>query len=139
MNFMDFNLKHWQAPELQSLTLVIAIILFVASLLFGAFSGIALGKDQATLGNVKNIAQALKYFHNDQQRYPTADEFFNQKILTPYYMSDIPTPVNAASGTCQGISQYTYIQLDAQNYSLGFCLNSAISGFNQGVNQVKPG
>lgn len=117
---------------MQSLTLVAVIILFVLSILWGIFSGITLGKDQANYQNVENLNQALHYFNSDQDRYPTADEFYTQKLLTPFYMSAMPSPPNI-NGACKNYSQYYYSQSLPSDFSLQFCLNSGTHGLSSGV------
>lgn len=120
----------------QSLILIAAVVLFFVSLGLGLWQGYRYGQDQANLKNVSEISSALTFYHQDQDRYPTQDEFANQAILIPYYMSAMPVPANL-SGECKTFTQYAYSQETPQDYSLQFCLNNAISGWSKGINVLK--
>lgn len=119
--------------KLQLIVLVAVVLLFVLVLLWGIFSGLALGKAQSTYRQVDNINTALQYYFKDQDRYPTADQFSNQKILVPYYMQAMPTPQNTGSGACSNYKDFIYSQKSPKTFSLQFCLNADAYGVSKGM------
>ncbi|TSC66429.1 MAG: hypothetical protein G01um101477_86 [Candidatus Doudnabacteria bacterium Gr01-1014_77] len=119
--------------KLQLIVLVAVVLLFALILIWGIFSGLALGKAKSTYRQVDNINTALQYYYKDQDRYPTADQFNNQKILVPYYMQSMPTPESAGSGACSNIKDFVYSQKTPKTFSLQFCMNAKANGLSGGV------
>jgi hypothetical protein len=120
-----------QNSKLQSYLLAAAFILFVLALVLGIFSGVTYGKDKATLRNLETISIALKYYNSDQDRYPTAAQFNDQRILTPVYMKDMPTPQNA-TGICSANTEFQYSQKKPSEFTIQFCLRQGADGFSKG-------
>ncbi len=125
--------RNMPKEKLQLVILVAVVILFVLVLLWGIFSGLALGKAQSTYRQVDNINTALGYYFKDQDRYPTADQFSNQKILVPYYMQAMPIPESAGSGVCSNYKDFLYSQKSPKTFTLQFCLNAKAYGVSKGV------
>ncbi len=121
--------------KLQSIYVTAAFILFVLMIIWGIFSGVALGKDQATYKNVETLNNALHYYFSDQDRYPTATQFNDQQILVPLYMSKMPQPVNV-SGICGESSQFEYSQKNSQTFNLNFCLRKGAYGLSKGIHNL---
>ena len=121
--------------RLQSIYVTAAFILFVLALIFGMFSGVKSGKDQATYRNVETINNALHYYFTDQDSYPTAEQFNNQEILVPLYMPAIPVPDNV-SGVCKDYQKFDYSQQNNQSFNLKFCLTKGLAGLSAGVHTL---
>ncbi len=121
--------------KLQSLISIVVFVLFVASLAVGAYSGYTQGQAKATYDNVLNINKALKYYYADQDLYPSAEQFNNQKILVPYYLRAMPGAV-ANGGECAKYNEFQYSQSNSKKYSLQFCLNKAVDGVPAGIHTI---
>jgi hypothetical protein len=129
---MRLSLKNLDQSGLRLLILIIASLLFGFSLIFGISAGIAYGRSQATLAYVQKIGQALAYYKADQGIYPSADQFYNQRILVPDYLSDFPQP-QESNGACSNYKQFFYSQQNPLSYNLQFCLSQKTGGLAAGV------
>ncbi|MEI7620552.1 MAG: prepilin-type N-terminal cleavage/methylation domain-containing protein, partial [Candidatus Falkowbacteria bacterium] len=85
------------AFTLIELLVVIAIIGILATVSVIAFQNArAKSRDAKRIGDVKQVQTALELFFNDQNRYPTADEWNSGKLyststgVTSTYMQVIP-------------------------------------------------
>ncbi len=125
--------KNIPREKLQLIVLVAVVLLFILILIWGIFSGLALGKAKSTYRQVENINTALKYYFKDQDRYPTADQFNNQKILVPYYIQAMPTPESAGSGACSNVKDFIYSQKNPKTFTFQFCMNAGANGLSKGV------
>lgn len=119
-------------PKLQLIVLVVACVLFGLSVLFGIAAGFSAGKSKATFDSVSAVNKALQYYKQDQGRFPTADQFYNQRILVPNYMDTVPEPQDL-SGGCAKYTEFIYAQTAPSNYVLEFCLTSAAGGLGKGL------
>jgi len=126
--------KKFDRAKLQLVVLVVAFVLFGLSALFGIASGISYGKAEATYAYASRINQALGFYKNDQGRYPSVDQFYNQRILIPNYLSDLPSPQDV-SGACSNYQSFAYAQTDPQTYSLIFCLTQNANGLKSGLHR----
>jgi len=116
--------------KLQLIVLVVACVLLGLAVLFGIASGFSTGRSRATLASAQAINQALKYYSSDQGRYPSADQYYNQRILVPNYMQNLPLPQD---GSCSGRTDFIYSQDSPDQYRLEFCLTASAGGFGSGV------
>jgi|GEM_PF-833977 len=118
--------------KLQLIILVVACVLFGLSLLFGIYSGFSLGRSEVTFQNAQQINIALQYYKADQVAYPTADQFYTQRILVPFYLPALPEPSDA-SGSCKNFTQFIYTQPAPGQFLLEFCLTSGTNGLGSGL------
>lgn len=118
--------------------LVVAVILF-----FGIYKGVTKGalnaKSEVILANTKTLTQGLSYFYQDQNRYPSQEEFADKNLMLAY-VSGYPA-VSISGGSCTpdfgDQSNYDYHSLDFQSYELNFCLPSSVENFPAGKNTAK--
>ena len=118
--------------RVQKMILWAAVFLFVAGIGLGIISGITYAQSRATYQNALEVREALRYYRDDQDRYPSADQFRNQNILVPYYLDRLPSPVGA-SGTCAQYGAFVYSQASSRDFSLQFCLEQGVAGLSAGV------
>ncbi|PIT94462.1 hypothetical protein COT98_03540, partial [Candidatus Falkowbacteria bacterium CG10_big_fil_rev_8_21_14_0_10_39_9] len=111
--------------------MVIAIIGILATISVIALSNArAKSRDAKRAGDMKQVQTALELFFNDQNRYPTAEEWNTGQIYstttdsTTTYMQIIPTAPTPADGAClDRKNTFGYQQTDSGNsYTLSFCL-----------------
>jgi hypothetical protein len=119
----------------QLITGVAGFILLLASLGGGVSSGIARAKSLDTYRSVNTLNQALTYYFQDQNQYPTAEQFNNQQILTLNYLNVMPVPTDA-SGTCANQSQFAYSRPTQQTFSMQFCLSQGVNGLSGGLHTL---
>ncbi len=120
----------------QQLILVsLAFVIFAAVAVWAILSGFSSGKSTATYRNVQKIQTALQYYYQDQDAYPTADQFYNQNALTVSYLSAMPQPLDS-SGVCKAYPQFYYTPQGSSNYQLQFCLVKPVSGLSAGLHQA---
>lgn len=115
------------------LGVVLSIIILLLVFWVGVSSGIAKSQAQVTFEQAKQIKQAMDYFYNDNNRYPTDVEFADQNIMSSYFRNFPAQQFN--SSVCP--QSFVYKQLSADSYQLNFCLETAVSGFGKGWNGVE--
>jgi hypothetical protein len=118
--------------KLQSIVSIVVFVLFISSLVVGAYAGYTAGQSRATYENVLNINKALKYYYADQDIYPSQEQYLNQKILVPYYLREMPRPVGSG-GSCSKYQNFDYSQSTSKKFALQFCLNKSTDGIPAGV------
>lgn len=122
--------------KLQSKILVAAFVLLLVSVLWGAYSGYRVGQSKATLTQASNLNEALRFYYQDQDRYPSAEQFYNKNVLTAFnYISNLPKPENI-SGNCSSKTDFYYSQSSTQNFALSFCLTRSTGGFSKGTHTL---
>lgn len=109
--------------------LVVAAVLLFA-LVSGASAGKSNAQDKTVLNGAQSVQKALGYFYNDQNRYPTAEEFQDKNIMLTY-LTTFPLP-NFVSASCP--QSFIYKRITAQSYQLDFCLVRGLSGYIKGWN-----
>lgn len=124
------------SSKLQSKVLVAAFVLLVASIAWGSYSGYRVGQSKATLVQASNLNDALRFYYQDQGRYPSADQFYNKNILTAFsYMDGLPKP-ESTSGECSDYKDFYYSQTSPQKFALTFCITRSAEGFSKGVHTI---
>ena len=120
--------------NLKAYLLIVVMVLFFAGVLsLGVSGGRKKAQSEFVSSQAAEIVQALDFFYQDNNRFPTADEFGNSQIMGNYLTNSFGSPyVNEAACT----SAITYLRPAAGNYKLNFCLLSAVSGFKKGWNSV---
>lgn len=127
-----------QAPIFLKLKQILTVLLVTVVLLLAVFKGYNSGKANAQsriiLNNAINLATALNYFNNDQERFPSAVEFSAEgsRAVMLNYLNSFP-PANISGGSCS--QSYKYSRDAVGVFKLDFCLPSGVEGFNQGWNR----
>lgn len=124
-----------QLPKqiIQFLTVLAAAVILLLSLLWGAASGQKLAQSGAVAANAESLSKGLGYFYRDQDRFPSAAEFLDDKNLMLNYFNDFPA-ANLPSAQCP--SSFVYQRPDVQSFKLNFCLPAAWGNFPAGWNQL---
>ncbi|MEI7620154.1 MAG: FISUMP domain-containing protein [Candidatus Falkowbacteria bacterium] len=137
-----------KAFTLIELLVVIAIIGILATISVLALSNArAKSRDAKRAGDVKQIQTALELFFNDNNRYPTVEEWNTGKIystssgVTSTYMQIIPNAPTPADGTCTDAKNTVgYIPSeDGTSYSISFCLGNTTGTLTPGPKCLTPG
>ncbi|MEI7619962.1 MAG: prepilin-type N-terminal cleavage/methylation domain-containing protein [Candidatus Falkowbacteria bacterium] len=140
--------KSKKAFTLIELLVVIAIIGILATISVLALSNArSKSRDAKRAGDVKQIQTALELFFNDNNRYPTTEEWNTGKIYststgaTSTYMQVIPNAPTPADGTCtdtKNTINYTPSS-DWGSYSISFCLGNTTGTLTPGPKCLTPG
>jgi uncharacterized protein (TIGR02145 family)/prepilin-type N-terminal cleavage/methylation domain-containing protein len=141
-------LKAKKAFTLIELLVVIAIIGILATVSVVALSNArAKSRDAKRVGDMKQVSTALELFFNDNNRYPTSEEWATGKIYsttteaTSTYMQVIPTALVPADGDCsvnQNAISYQQTE-DGISYAISFCLGNNTGTLNPGPKCLTPG
>ncbi|MEI7620396.1 MAG: FISUMP domain-containing protein [Candidatus Falkowbacteria bacterium] len=136
------------AFTLIELLVVIAIIGILATISVLALSNArAKSRDAKRAGDMKQVQTALELFFNDNNRYPTVEEWNTGKIyststgVTSTYMQIIPNAPTPADGTCTDAKNtvgYTPSS-DGSTYSISFCLGNTTGTLTPGPKCLTPG
>lgn len=114
---------------------VLTVLSLTVILLLTIFSGLKKGKleaqTEAVLNNTQAINKALEYFFQDQDRYPTAMEFAEPKLMGQY-LSLYPIP-DIVSENCS--NSFRYLRIEPKKYDLFFCLSKDTENSIQGWNK----
>lgn len=115
----------------------IGIALLVAAAAFSIWRAVVNGSRAAQSRQVVKdttaILQGLEYFYQDQNRYPSIDEFSDQTVMRQY-VSGYP-PQEFTSPICS--SSYDYVNTFRSDYELRFCLPKGVKGYQTGWNSIK--
>ncbi len=125
-----------QLPSLQHawqyVTVLGVAVVLLLSVIFGYRAGNTAAQASFAVTQSAEITKALNYFYNDFDRYPTAEEFFDQKIMATYF-SSFPL-VQITSSACT--QTFAYRLLESDSYQLGICLPVAVPGWQIGWNRI---
>lgn len=110
----------------------ILIIITALGLWWAVVNGIAAAKSKQILKDVAAIQEGFEFFKQDQQRYPSQDEFADNDIMRGY-LSGFP-PEQFPTAQCS--ETYDYFNAFPNSYELRFCLPKAIQGYQAGWNKV---
>lgn len=113
--------------------IVLLGILVLIGFWWALASGSRAAKSKQILKDVAAIQEGLEFFYDDQERYPSTDEFADSNLMRGY-LSEFP-PQQFPSAKCS--QTYQYINTFAQSYELRFCLPAAKNGYQAGWNTVK--
>lgn len=137
-----------KAFTLIELLVVIAIIGVLATISIIALSNArAKSRDAKRAGDMKQIQTALEMFFNDNNRYPTLEEFslgsifFTTTDSTSTYMQIIPSAPTPADGSCApSENTINYQQTENGNsYTISFCLGNTTGTLTAGPKCLTPG
>jgi hypothetical protein len=129
------SIKKISITKPQLIVGVAGFILLLGSVAWGSYSGASRARSLDTLRSVKTLNQALTYYFQDQNKYPTAEQFSNQQILTLNYLTSMPVPTDA-NGACSTQNQFGYLRPTPQTFSLQFCLTQGVGGLSQGTHTL---
>ncbi|MEI7620772.1 MAG: prepilin-type N-terminal cleavage/methylation domain-containing protein [Candidatus Falkowbacteria bacterium] len=137
-----------KAFTLIELLVVIAIIGILATISVLALANArSKSRDAKRAGDAKQIQTALELFFNDNNRYPTVEEWNTGKIyststgVTSTYMQIIPNAPTPADGLCTDAKNtigYTPSS-DGSTYSISFCLGNNTGSLAPGPKCLTPG
>ena len=109
----------------------VTVVVLAVILLYTIISAYSLGKlsAQATVvnNNAHQLLNAVDYFYNDQNRFPSADEFSDFQSMNSY---STRIPQNIASGSCS--TSYSYKRISRSSMQLSMCLPYPVGGFPSG-------
>lgn len=113
------------------------IILFALSTIGAVWLAISNGQKSAQsrqiIKDATALTAALEYFYEDQNRYPSRDEFSDQNVMRQY--ADNFPPQQFLSVNCA--TNYEYINTFRSDYELRFCLPKGVAGYQAGWNSIK--
>lgn len=116
----------------QNIIVTVIVIIFFVSVGGGFKAGRNIARTRSTATNVEALQRGLNLFYQDQNRFPTTNEFQNAELMKNYFVH-FP-PISFTDKTCnQSFSYSTYRQL---SFSIEFCLPRSYGGFNKGQNTV---
>ncbi|HYV33435.1 MAG TPA: hypothetical protein VE973_01120 [Candidatus Limnocylindria bacterium] len=127
---MQLNFFSYKAKVIYS-SLLVAVILFLAIFL-GISSGKTSAQSQTVVKAAQNLAQGLKYFYQDQSRYPTLLEFSDKNIMLSYF-SSFP-PQDFVSGNCP--QSFIYKIIGVSITQLDYCLPKGSGQYAAGWNKI---
>ncbi len=136
------------AFTLIELLVVIAIIGLLATISVLALQNArAKSRDAKRVADMKQVQTALEMFFNDNNRYPTAEEWNAGRLystttgVTSTYIQIIPNAPTPADGSCTGNqNSFEYIPgSDNSSYSISFCLGGVIGSLASGPKCLDPG
>lgn len=106
-------------------------------LLLAVSTGVSSGKSQAIskviAANAASVHKGLLFFHNDQDRFPSAIEYENAGPLLLNYFNAFP-PAELSTQQCP--QSFSYQRLTGQQFKLNFCLPSDWEGYSAGWNSL---
>lgn len=134
-----------KAFTLIELLVVIAIIGILATLAVVALQQARQSaRDGKRVSDIKQLHTTLELFYNENNRYPTNEEWSSGSIVSNsgnFYMSEIPSAPIPADGECLDISNtYKYLPSgDGSTYTMSFCTGKKVSNLPGGEKCLTPG
>ena len=133
-----------KAFTLIELLVVIAIIGILATISVIALSNArAKARDAKRIADTKQVSTALEMFFNDNNRYPTDNEFNSGTLSssTIVYMQSIPQAPTPNDGSCSSNqNSFTYHQTeDGGSYTISLCLGANTGSLDSGPKCITPG
>jgi type II secretory pathway pseudopilin PulG len=111
---------------------LIIVVFLLLSIVLAWNSGKNLAQSKLVVTNVSGLQKALDNFYDDQDRFPTAQEFADRNIMINY--ANLFPSVDFVSKSCS--QSFVYKRTSKNNYILSFCLPKKEDGFKQGWSQV---
>lgn len=114
------------------LIVIVALVFLVFWLNLGWQSALKLQQARVVVRNAKAVVEGLRFFYNDYDRFPRADEFQNGVSLVPYF--SVFPPREFVSRRCPASFMYSRPALN--NFVLNFCLPAAAEQYRAGWNKL---
>jgi uncharacterized protein (TIGR02145 family)/prepilin-type N-terminal cleavage/methylation domain-containing protein len=141
---MKPNKKAFTLIELLVVIAIIGILTTVAVIALN--NARAKSRDAKRVADVKQVQTALELFFNDNQRYPTAEEWATGKIYststgsTSTYMQIIPATPTPSDGSCTNDQNAIFYQSteDGASYTISFCLGNTTGSLTPGPKCLTP-
>ncbi len=113
-------------------SLVLLTLLAVLLLWWTFNNGKKAGQSRQIIKDSRALSQAFEYFYQDQNRYPSSDEFTDQNLMRQY-LSGFP-PQEFVSETCP--QTFVYVNNFRNDYELRICLPKGVQGYLTGWNKI---
>ncbi len=91
-----------------------------------------MGEAQVIAQTAESVRGALKFFYQDQGRYPSVSEFLNQGVMQNY-LNNFPLPEFSSKSCSQS---FVYKRPNLQSFQLNFCLPVSVDNYRQGWDTV---
>ena len=135
-----------RAFTLIELLVIIAIIGILATLAVVALQQArSRARDSKRVADMKQIQTALELFYNENNRYPSEEEFiFGEALISSstgsILMQKIPTAPTPADKDCDEYDNYYKYNVNNEysDYSINFCIGKEVANLNKGLNVLKP-
>lgn len=127
-------------------------VLAILGILWTFNNGKQAGQSRQVIKDGRAIQQALEYFYQDQNRYPSTDEFLDQNLMRQYlsnfppqqFVSSIcPAPVDFSkttsldsASTNTKLANFVYVNNFRNDYELRLCLPKGVQGYRAGWNKI---
>lgn len=113
--------------------IVIFVLITVGAVWLAIINGQKSAQSRQIVKDAAALAVSLEYFYEDQNRYPSNDEFLDQNVMRQY--ADNFPPQQFVSTTCT--ENYQYLNTFRTDYELRFCLPKGVAGYRTGWNTLK--
>lgn len=113
--------------------IVIFVFITVGAVWLAITNGQKSAQSRQIVKDAAALAVSLEYFYEDQNRYPSNDEFLDQNVMRQY--ADNFPPQQFLSATCS--ENYQYVNTFRTDYELRFCLPKGVAGYRAGWNTLK--
>lgn len=134
-----------KAFTLIELLIVVFIVGLLATLAVVSYQQARIrARDSKRISDIKQIETALELFFNENNRYPTIEEWNSGSIASfnsgEIFMNAIPVAPIPADGNClEASNTYHYIPNDIEDpsgYIIEFCISSQIAGLSEGSKEL---
>ncbi|PKM91225.1 hypothetical protein CVU82_04220 [Candidatus Falkowbacteria bacterium HGW-Falkowbacteria-1] len=144
-------ISHEKSTALKAFTLIELLVVIAIIGVLATLAVVALqqarqrARDSKRVADMKQVSTALEIFFNENNRYPTIEEWNSGSIISfstgENFMNIIPTAPTPADGGCSSASNtYFYMpQNSGASYTVDFCIGKQISGMSEGTKQMTPG
>lgn len=121
-----------QPRYIRAAILAVVMISICATSIAGLRAGRDIAKSKLVVSQASAVIQALGYFHDDQDRYPSSAEFEDGNRLG-VYLAPVPL-VQVASKICPGTLAYD--TFDQRSFTLSYCITRQVDGQAIGVHKI---
>lgn len=126
---MDFE---WTEEYTKRAVVGVILIILLAVLLVAIFIGRDLARTSYTLKQTARVMEGLKFFHEDNDRYPSELEFTKASVMSAY-LPNFPLKPVLSKKCPEGIKYETF---DRLSYRLTFCLPRSSGRWQLGSSSV---
>jgi|SRR6185503_8487970 len=119
---------------IRAITITLCGIVFMLVMGFAVRSGYRRAQSSILYDNTGQLSLALEYFKQDNNRYPSTNEFTDQNSFGRYLNGFPLKPLT--SGICN--NSYQYVLINPLMYELDVCLPVSVESLPAGVQKIKP-